>query len=112
MTLEIVTKIEHIGGCVFLEGDRLKARIPEGHPEANALVEELRSHKAEVVRLLQETAPPPNTDLKEPARCGYCRGFVFWASVYGVMVCAACHPPASPRLVTAWFWGNVPAGVQ
>lgn len=110
MTPEIVTKIERIGGHVFLEGDRLKARVPESHPEARALVEELRTQKAEVIRLLREV--PPRADLSEPERCCYCRGFIFWASVYGVMVCAACHPPASPNVVRAWFWGNVPARVQ
>jgi hypothetical protein len=112
MTLEIVTKIERIGGHVFLEGDRLKARIPESHPEAGALVEELRTNKAEVMRLLRENEVLPGADLIEPERCCACRGYLFWLSVYGVKICCACHPPASPRLVRAWFWGNMPARTQ
>jgi hypothetical protein len=112
MTLEIVAKIERIGGHVFLEGDRLKARVPDGHPEASALVEELRTQKAEVIRLLRESGPPPHSDLAEPEHCGACLGFIFWLSVHGVKVCAVCHPPASPRVVRAWLWGNVPQGVQ
>jgi len=53
LTLEIVAKIESIGGQVSLEGDRLKVRIPESYPEADALVEELRARKGEIIRLLQ-----------------------------------------------------------
>jgi hypothetical protein len=112
MTLEIVTKIERIGGHVFLEGDRLKARIPENHPDASALVEELRTQKAEVIRLLRESGATPHSDLSEPERCGACRGFLFWLSAHRVKVCAACHPPASPKVVRAWLWGNAPTGVQ
>jgi hypothetical protein len=29
-----------------------------------------------------------------------------------VKVCAACHPPASPKVVRAWLWCNVPGRVQ
>src|ERR1035441_5703416 len=112
MTIEIVAKIVSIGGRVFLEGDRLKARIPEGYPEASALVEELRTQKAEVIRLLQGGMVSPAADLTEPERCCYCRGFLFWLSIYGMKVCTACHPPASPNVVRAWFWGNLPARVQ
>jgi hypothetical protein len=25
-----------------------------------------------------------------------------WRSVYGAVICARCHPPASPTLVAAW----------
>jgi hypothetical protein len=112
MSLEIITKIERIGGQVFLEGDRLKARIPESHPDASALVEELRVQKAEVIRSLRESGRPNCADLIEPERCRACRGFLFWLSTYGVKVCCACHPPASPKVVRAWFWGNVPGRVQ
>lgn len=112
MSLAIVAKIERIGGQVFLDGERLKARIRESHPEANALIEELRSQKAEVMRLLRENEIPLCADLKEPERCCACRGFIFWLSVHGVKVCATCHPPASPRIVRAWLWGNAPGRVQ
>jgi hypothetical protein len=95
-----------------LEGDRLKARIPESYPEATALIEELRTEKAEVIRALRENGIPAHTEMSEPEKCCACRGFLFWLSVYGVMVCAACHPPASPNVVRAWFWGNVPERVQ
>lgn len=112
MSLEIVAKIERIGGHVFLEGDRLKARIPESHPEASALIDELRTQRAEIIRVLRESGQTPHSDLSEPERCCACRGFLFWLSLYGVKVCCACHPPASPNLVRAWFWGNVPRGLQ
>jgi hypothetical protein len=112
MSLEIVAKIERIGGQVFLEGDRLMARIPGSHPQANALVEELRTQKAEVIRLLQNIEINPCADLTEAERCCRCRGFIFWASVCGVIICAGCHPPASPKVVRAWLWGNTPEKVQ
>jgi hypothetical protein len=35
-------------------------------------------------------------------RCHCCQGTRRWRSIYGAVVCARCHPPASPALVTGW----------
>lgn len=36
-------------------------------------------------------------------RCFACRGHRFWISVFGVTVCAVCHPPADPSFVAQWI---------
>lgn len=40
--------------------------------------------------------------------CFACRGWLFWRSVHGAVVCAACHPPASRELVREWIWTDRP----
>jgi hypothetical protein len=52
----------------------------------------------------------PGADMAEPRRCYACKGYLFWHSVHGAIICATCHPPASPRLVSSWCWGNLPEG--
>jgi len=37
-------------------------------------------------------------------RCRACNSWLFWVSVYGVVVCSTCHPPASRDLVKTWYW--------
>jgi hypothetical protein len=36
-------------------------------------------------------------------RCFACRGFRFWRSIHGAVVCGICHPPAAPELVREWI---------
>jgi hypothetical protein len=43
-------------------------------------------------------------------RCYACNGWLFWVSVYGVVRCAGCHPPANRALVSEWYW--LPEGEQ
>ncbi len=35
--------------------------------------------------------------------CYCCRRQRFWRSIYDVVICATCHPPADPSLVTKWI---------
>jgi hypothetical protein len=37
-------------------------------------------------------------------RCRMCRGWLYWVSVHGAVVCVTCHPPASRELVKTWHW--------
>ncbi|MGA2107132.1 MAG: hypothetical protein ABSH25_05755 [Syntrophorhabdales bacterium] len=40
----------------------------------------------------------------EPAGpCHVCGTFSWWLSIHNVIVCAVCHPPASPTLVKEWI---------
>jgi hypothetical protein len=32
-----------------------------------------------------------------------CPSTLFWRSIYGVKICARCHPPAAPHLVAEWI---------
>lgn len=47
----------------------------------------------------------------QPAReaCFACRGRRFWLSIYGVRVCARCHPPGRPDLVAEWIGDDTEA---
>jgi hypothetical protein len=83
----ILERVFEAGARISVEGGNLKIKA---RPSMIApFVEELKSHKAEIIRLL---TPKP-----EPARqlvCYSCRGKDFWLSVHGVKVCRKCHPPA------------------
>ena len=37
--------------------------------------------------------------------CFACHERRFWHSIYGVTICAKCHPPATDRLVDHWVDG-------
>jgi hypothetical protein len=92
----------------------------------------LRQHKTALLVLLQQghtSAPDPRAEETEalfnaPAltvptfvtpwgsevlptstgawRCHCCHGTRRWRSIYGVVVCAQCHPPADAALVAGW----------
>lgn len=56
-------------------------------------------------KTLVECAEGPQTSLELPARrCPACDSWLFWVSVYGVVVCSTCHPPATPDLIRNWYW--------
>lgn len=44
--------------------------------------------------------------LQPDGTCYCCKGSRWWLSVYGVLVCATCHPPAVPELVSRWIDGK------
>jgi hypothetical protein len=35
--------------------------------------------------------------------CPVCHGTRRWRSIYDVLICGACHPPADVALVAAWL---------
>jgi hypothetical protein len=37
-------------------------------------------------------------------RCYACKGGLFWVSMHNAVICATCHPPASPSLISRWHW--------
>ncbi len=51
------------------------------------------------------TRRPAETEETPPADgpCYCCHRTRFWLSVYGVMICATCHPPAVETLVVRWL---------
>lgn len=71
MSLEILHQIEQMGGRVFLDGDRLKIRIPKSYAGINALIEELRAHKPEIVNAIREQQRPTVVPCGSP-HCGGC----------------------------------------
>jgi hypothetical protein len=37
-------------------------------------------------------------------RCRACKGWLYWVSIHGPVICAGCHAPASRALVRTWYW--------
>jgi hypothetical protein len=56
---ELLQRAELLGVRFWFEGEKLKVGLPDD-PEAQAAVDELRAHRGDVLRLLQEreTVPP------------------------------------------------------
>jgi len=47
-----------------------------------------------------------------PAECYWCKRSTWWRSIYGVVICAACHPPVVPELVAEWIGGEPGSDVE
>jgi len=45
----------------------------------------------------------PHNAEEKGRRCRQCGMSKFWRSIHGVIVCGACHPPATPEVVEAWL---------
>ena len=90
---EAVARFKGIGGTLWLEGDRLRYRVPDVSPEVVRLLETLRCHKPDVARLLREQAPASaNHELLAA---------VVQERLCGVAAPARCPPfPPGVRLVS------------
>jgi hypothetical protein len=70
--IDIVSRLEAVGGKLTLDGERIRYSIPSGDAEARDLLDELREHKPAVTDLLRvRDATPPGVriigwNLKEP----------------------------------------------
>lgn len=62
-------------------------------PIIGLCIEELRSHKVEVLAILTAW----------PGPCYCCKEIAWWLHRDGVVVCGCCHPPAFPEHVKAWI---------
>ncbi len=79
------------------DGDRLRCRPKTALTTTDITV--LKVHKAEVLASLRAE----DTDAICQLLCYACRGHRFWRSVYDVIICVTCHPPAAPELVVEWM---------
>jgi len=81
---QAVARFRDIGGSLWLEGERLRYRLPAGSSEAMQLLEMLRRHKPEVATLLRESQRE-NVPLSASAAtdCAHCGG-------ERVCTCPAC----------------------
>lgn len=130
--MKIVTLLKAVGYEIELNGDKIKYRytLPGDPPEdkVKPLLDELKKHKDEVVthlKIKKESSVPtispaePITETTEPQNplevtsnrpywqrpdgsCRVCNGKEAWLSVYDVIVCIRCHPPAHDSLVARW----------
>lgn len=75
-----------------------------GTPEPRADLEGIARLKvsmdATIVDVLDDEPARPGPTSPVCRACGSRR---FWRSIYGVVVCAGCHPPAAPDLVAEWM---------
>ena len=54
----------------------------------------------------KERITPDSADSADSPRqgaCLACQGTTFWKSLYGVIVCATCHPPSTADVAESWF---------
>jgi len=57
-----------------------------------------------------ELPPDKNAEIpgwQRPDRsCYVCHSTGSWVSIYGVILCSRCHPPACPEIVKEWLHGT------
>src|SRR5918996_6172164 len=91
--LPLIQAVQRAGGAITLRGDRLRLSAPEPLPEN--LLEELRTHKAEVIDYLQHARQPmlgkPAADAR--THCTISVEVASWAA--GVARLATMAPPRS-----------------
>ena len=98
-----------------VDGDQLRYDAPES-AITEAVLTLLRQHKAALLTLLQrppDASPlpaaghhadhlPPLPLASQPGACYACGTTRRWRSVYGVLICTKCHPPADEALAVGW----------
>ena len=90
----LIADLQCRGVKLVADGERLRCRPRSTLTEND--VAALRTHKAEVLARLRA---PAKADLV----CHACKERRFWLSIYGVVVCGVCHPPATPQRVERWL---------
>lgn len=51
----------------------------------------------------RQPAESPRRSRTSVKECGWCHHRYWWLSIYDVLVCANCHPPAHADLVVEWI---------
>ena len=115
------------GGCRLLQdGEQLRIQDPR-RMLTDDLRQAIREHKTELLRVLAQMTPAYESllaeayaleqsaasDVSSPHvediqaspvawRCPCCKGTQRWRSIYDVLICGTCHPPAAAALVAVW----------
>ena len=98
MTAErVIADLRARGVVLVADGNQLRCRPRSALTERDLAT--LREIKPAVLARLREERGA------SPARvvCYACKSSRFWRSIHGRIVCAVCHPPASPELVKEWI---------
>jgi hypothetical protein len=89
--VEIVTRIEKLGGCLAVDADgTIRFRLPKDNPEARTLLEQARADKESILAYLRANRfREQGMDVKKLALCGSpnCAG------CYDVGDSRKIHPP-------------------
>jgi hypothetical protein len=80
--LQVVTRLEEGGGRLVLAGDRIRYSVPNGSPESQKLLAELRKHRERVMELLRQREAEYHASV-EAALDAICRpdyppGMILW----------------------------------
>ncbi len=94
----LVADLRARGVTLVADGNKLRCR-PKSALSAVDLAA-LAELKPQIIAALQ--APKTDT-VAAPIVCYSCRSGRFWRSTSGVVICANCHPPAAPDLVSGWL---------
>ena len=98
--LEIVTRIEKLGGCLAVDPDgTIRFRLPKDSPEAKTLLEVARAEKESILAYLRGNHSSEKTpSMGELAPCGspHCAG------CYDVGDGRKIHPPRCGEAFLRW----------
>lgn len=96
---EILETLRTLGVTVQVIGpDRLRLE-PASRIPAN-LVPRIREAKPEILDALRSRGIDP----PRPEPCSACHSRLSWRSIYGAVICYACHAPANDSLVADILW--------
>ena len=110
--VDVLHAVTRAGGQLLSNGDKLIIEAPMPLPAD--VISLVSQHKSALLALLHQEPPvlpsdrprrltsAPQPSWEHPGACYACGTTRSWRSVYGAVVCARCHPPASPTLVAAW----------
>ena len=98
---ELVRDLHQRGVKLIADGGTLRCRPKSALSESDLAA--LKALKPQILATIQRPAPSRSVTS---ITCHSCRACHFWVSVYGVTICAVCHPPADPRLIAKWITSN------
>jgi hypothetical protein len=93
---EFARRMRALGWEVEWRGQGIVCRNPSTRSNRKAGRKKVDAQQLETARNI--TAPP----VLPTQPCYACGSTLFWVSVYDVVICATCHPPASERQVKGW----------
>jgi hypothetical protein len=98
----ILLRAESVGIRLRLDGDKLKATLPDTYDQrVMEVVEQLRLHRDQIRDFLNQFGrlPQRKDDASPSDPCYTCGGNMYWRRATGGYVCAECHP--DPRWIPA-----------
>ena len=90
----LIAELRARGVTLVADGERLRCR-----PRSTLTDDDLAALRTHKVEVLAQLRAPTKAELV----CHACKKRLFWRSIYGVVICGVCHPPAAPELVKRWL---------
>jgi hypothetical protein len=82
----------------------LKEHDPATFPSKLRAIHQAKQAFGAVLDAVEQVVQPSHGSglQRQPGACYRCGGTRRWRSIYGVLLCAHCHPPADAALVAGW----------